>query len=398
MFKTSLSYCAAAALLSASALTPVAADARETIVAFSSALPEAELQEQVEQAIGHLLETLNPGEHARIVDATSLALISEVEMPDEAEPISPRRALQHNRKAVAQVGRFLKRAEANAEHPGAIDMPGLLRFVRTHYPAPEGGADLIVLGHPIHAPSNAPSQTMFGDRVPSDGYVAAGPDVSLYGTTRLSGSLDGYDVYFGWSASDWTVSPAHRYAVERLWSITVEAHGGSMAYQAPAEDAAGRATLFDLAGEDVPDQKHAHPLDPDAPPTMRVFKPDTGKGPETEAERPEASAKATQKATANGVEVDDFSLFASKPHPSLSGVQITTGIRYVPEDYPHRYVNAWCYFLVNRDGSQHRVSLGSKSWGQTVANADISSRARRAAGIDRDDIEAGRSACQWPTP
>ncbi|MEP2640071.1 hypothetical protein [Roseobacter sp.] len=398
MFRTSLSQCAAAALLSASVLASGAADARETIIAFSTALPKAELQDQVEQSIGHLLATLEPGQHARILDATSLALVAEVEMPKGSEPVSPRRALQHNRKAVAKVGRFLDRAATNAEHPGAIDIPGLLRFVRTHYPAPEEGADLIIFGHPVFAPVNAPSQSMVGDRVPSDGLVAAGPDTSLYGTSALSGSLEGYDVYFGWSASDWPVSPAHRYAVERLWSITVEGHGASMTYQAPAEDAAGRATLFDLAGEDAPDRRHSKPLDPAAPQNMHVFNPDTGQDWESEAESAGVPTNPAQKITPNGVEVDIFSLFASEPHPRLGGVEVTTGIQYVPQDYPDRYLNAWCYFLVQHDGSQHRIRLGNKDWGAPVVAADVPSRARRAAGVTRDDISAGRTACQWPTP
>ncbi|WP_299867688.1 hypothetical protein [uncultured Roseobacter sp.] len=400
MFRTSVCHLAIAAVLGTTMLTASAAQARETIIALSSAQSKAVLQEQVEQAIGHLLATLDAGEHARIVDATSLALVAEVEMPEGSEPVSPRRALQHNRKAVAKVGHFLNRAQVNAQHPGAIDMPGLLRFVRTHYPAPEEGADLIVFGHPVFAPANAPSQSMVGDRVPSDALVAAGPEISLYGTNALSGSLEGYDIYFGWSASDWSVSPAHRYAVERLWSVSVEAHGGSMAYQAPAETKAGRATLFDLAGEDAPDLSHKKPLDPAAPPKMRVFNPDTGQEweAEAEAESPEVSVSPPQKVTANGVEVDNFSLFASKPHPRLGGVEVTTGIRYVPEDYPDRYLDAWCYFLVQHDGSQHRIRLGTKDWGTPVVVADLPSRARRAADITSDDVRAARAACQWPTP
>ncbi|MEM9764638.1 MAG: hypothetical protein AAF968_19405, partial [Pseudomonadota bacterium] len=102
------------------------------------------------------------------------------------------------------------------------------------------------------------------------------------------------------------------------------------------------------------------------------------------------------KTVVNGVEVEDFSLFADTPHPTLPGVSVVTGVRYAPEDYPTRYELAWCYFSVRRNGTDIRFDLGTKRQGKAVAPRATTLSARRAASIQLSDVEAGGRVCQWP--
>ncbi|MEM1363698.1 MAG: hypothetical protein AAGF94_18680 [Pseudomonadota bacterium] len=367
-----------ALIFAVASMVPLAANARDTVIALSPDQLQAALETQLEQVMTHLLDSLQPGDTALFLDGTEVERIALFAMPSGPQPIPANRALQANRKALANLGRFIRRSEAETGE-GQIDLPGLLRHVRAHVPAPDG-ADLIVLGHPIFAPDETPRYSMASHRVPSDGHISAGPDRSPFGTANLPGTLAGYDVYFGHLANDWAITPGHRYGLERFWSLSVEAHGGSMAYQG-----ADLATLFALAGDDAPNRAHAEPLKPNTPLEMVVY------GPEAERAR---AAQTTETVVVNGVAVDSFSLFAKAPHPSLPGVQVTTGIRYAPADYPHRYISAWCYVDRNLDGDRVIVDLGKKAWGGRVTTFP----AKASAGMTMAQVRSAKESCQWPTP
>lgn len=71
----------------------------------------------------------------------------------------------------------------------------------------------------------------------------------------------------------------HGYHVERFWTLSAEAHGGTMGYF--GDDL---ASLFRLALEDIDGQPHPQPLSPTDKLEMVRFFPDQGPG-DSEAER-----------------------------------------------------------------------------------------------------------------
>ena len=256
--------------LAISAALGTDANARNTIVGLASTQSPDALKGQIERVIGHLTKTLKPDETALFFDASKVKLIAKFAVPEGSGASNPRVMLNANRQALGELKRFIDSAEAIPGHVGRIDLPNLLRSVRQYYPA-QGGADFIVLGSPITDASQTPSLSMRGGRVPNDGHVAAKIGQSSYGTTGLSGSLAGYDFYFGDTGEPWSVSDPHRYHVKRFWSLEVEGHGASLAYF--NDDL---KTLFQLAGHDAPNQQHGEPLIPTDKLEMLQFAPDTG--------------------------------------------------------------------------------------------------------------------------
>lgn len=255
--------------------TAAPAHARESVIALSRAQAEPTLKAQAERALQHLLETLEPGEAAHFYDATGVVRIGTFKVPEGPAGGSARRVLTHNRATVAALGRFIRSAEPRPGHSAKIDLPGLLRSLRENQPAPESGADLIVLGHALHHPANASSQSMMGGRVPSDGHIVATPGQSVYGTEGLAGRLAGYDVYFGLIGTEWAISPSYAHHVARFWTLSVEAHGASMAYIG-----ADLETLFARAGHDAPERRHAEPLRVEEKREMLTFAADDGAVPD----------------------------------------------------------------------------------------------------------------------
>ncbi|SFO40822.1 hypothetical protein SAMN04488056_105252 [Cohaesibacter marisflavi] len=255
--------------------------ARDMVFGFSSQQTPEVLKKQAEQAIAHMLGHLEPNETARFFDASKVKLVATFKAPEGKHAKIPKVFLNANPKALAGLKKFIKSAEAVPGRVSGVDMPAMFATLRQNYQT-EDGADLIILGSPIHDDPKAPSLSMIGGRVPNDGHIAANVSESPYGTSGLSGSLKGYDVYIGFDGFDWVVSNAHRYQVKRFWSLSVEAHGGSLAYF--GDDL---ATLFETAGTDVPDIKHSQPLEATDKKEMLLFERDTGKIAQVYDARPE---------------------------------------------------------------------------------------------------------------
>ena len=260
----------ALALFAATALSTPSL-ARDMVFGFSSQQSPDVLKAQAELAITHMLEKLEPGEMARVFDASKAKLVATFKAPTGKHANNQRVFLNANAKELAGLKKLLKSAEAVPGRVGGMDMPALFATLGQNYQTEEG-ADLILLGSPIHDDPQSPSTSIMGGRVPNDGHVAAGVGESSYGTSGLSGSLKGYDVYIGTLTDDWAISNAHRYQVKRFWSLSVEAHGGSLAYF--GDDL---ATLFEKAGTDAPDVKHSQPLVATDKLEMLQFVRDTGK-------------------------------------------------------------------------------------------------------------------------
>ncbi len=108
----------------------------------------------------------------------------------------------------------------------------------------------------------------------------------------------------------------------------------------------------------------------------------------------EDAAPDDEGAVPEGVET--FSLFSSKPHPGLPGIEVTTGVEYRADEYPRSYRHAWCYAMVEHDGASIHVEIGTKLPLRKIEWPAIPQGTLDAAGISREQAEAGRSACQFP--
>lgn len=257
------------ALLIASGST----NARDAIIGLSPAQSPADLQAQAERVIEHLIETVDPGETALIFDALEVELIGTFEVPNNDAYANPRAKLQANRAVLTELRAFFEGAVLDDEHPGAVNLPDFLRTIRAHYPS-DDPRSIIVLGSPLYDDPLAPSMSMLRGGVPNDGAIAAPSHVTPYSTGNLSGTLEGDQLLFGIvpSAENWAVSQDHGYHVERLWTLTMEAHGGETAYF--GEDL---QTLFRLASDGVEGSAHAQPLAPTDKLELVRFLPDQGR-------------------------------------------------------------------------------------------------------------------------
>lgn len=265
-------------LIAAAAMSLIAsaAEARDTVVALSPLQDTAAARGQVELVIGQLANALQPGERAAIFDVETARLIAELVVPEGAAYANPRARLQANAPALRALKAWFGAAQNIPGRTAQGDLPKLLREVAKHYPAGEEGADLIVLLNSIWDRADAPSLSMRGGRVLNDGFVAAGLDVSPVGTTGVAGTLKGYDVRMGLIGPDGMVSGAHAYAVERFWTLEVEALGGSMAFYGDDLN-----TLFRGAGEDAPNRAHPQPLEATDKLEVLSFQPDLAATAET---------------------------------------------------------------------------------------------------------------------
>ncbi|MEP3247774.1 MAG: hypothetical protein ABJN40_07390 [Sneathiella sp.] len=263
-------YSLIAALAVSTALSTPAL-ARDTIFALSSQQSAEALKKDVERSIAHMMKTLKPGEIARVYDASRVKLVATFTAPTGKGAGNPRMLLNANGAALGGLKTFIKDAEAVPGRIDGINLPAVLRSIREHYPS-QKGADLIILGSPVLDDPQAPSLSMRNGRVPNDGHLAARLSESLYATKGTSGSLSGYDVYFGTTGEAWKVSQAHDYYLRRFWSLSVEGHGGNLAFFGDDLE-----TLFGRAGKDVPVQKHSEPLVATDKLEMLQFAPDTGK-------------------------------------------------------------------------------------------------------------------------
>ncbi len=82
---------------------------------------------------------------------------------------------------------------------------------------------------------------------------------------------------------------------------------------------------------------------------------------------------------------------------TAAGVEVTTGGKYRPDEYPRSYVNAWCYAMIENRGAVVRIALGSKLPLKPVEWEPPTKGTLAAAGISGRQAEAGRPACEFPS-
>lgn len=372
----------ALALIAATALsTP--SNARDMVFGFSSQQAPDALKKQVEQAISHMLGHLEPGETARFFDASRVKLVATFKAPEGKHAKNPKVFLNSNAKALADLKTFLKSAEAVPGRVAGINLPKFLTELGQNYPAKDG-ADVIIRGSVVHDDPQEPSTSMKGHRVPNDGHIAAHLSESPYGTAGLSGSLKGYDVYFGVEGNNWAVSNSHRYMVKRFLSLVVEAHDGSLAYFGN-----DTATLYEKAGTDAPDVKHSQPLEETDKREMLQFVRDTGQVAEVYDARPEqepAPEPVWRRAVNPRIGVSwtapkaDLDLFV-RPTPSSPVIyfgQVSTEEGQLYKDFRNSPVNGFETVALNGTYDLSDTSLAINLYGGKVPAGGVSGEIRIA--------------------
>ncbi|MEO1721959.1 MAG: hypothetical protein AAFR84_06115 [Pseudomonadota bacterium] len=361
--------------------TPAAAD--DWAVALPIAMPQGKAA--VEQPLWEVFtEVIAPGDRYRVLNGTEPGRIALLEVPDKTSMARKTRRAHHFRAENAEIYGFLQTMETG---PAALDLTGLLRREAVQRRGQTAPLALLVIGDPVQAMPSSPSFSMRDEtgtlRIPSDRHHAVPLSVSPWGI-GLEGmnGLSGLTLHL--CATGDPLSPVETAALQRFWAHYLAARGGVLAtwetgdLGSCVERFAARVAV-PLITED--------PNEHDRDLVMRkIGQPDT-----------ETVTGTGATPVVNGVEVDDFSLFADTAHPTLSGVTVVTGVRYAPKDYPKRYELAWCYFNVRRNGTDIRLDLGTKRQGKPVSPRVPTASARRAAGIKVSDVEAGARACQWPT-
>lgn len=375
-----------AGLFASASLSPVLA--RDAVIGLSASQEPEALKKQVELVIGHLTETLKPGETAQFFDATGVKLIATFKAPSGKGVGNPRYMLNANRPALGQLKAFIERAKALPGRIGQINLPSLMETIMRYYPAGDKGKDFIVLGSPVTDLPDAPSLSMRDGRVPNDGHIATSSNRSLYGAKGGSGSLAQYDLYFGDTVANWAVSESHRYYMERFWSLEAEARGGSMAYFGHDLN-----TLFTLAGRDVPNRKHRDPLVPTDKLEMLQFERDDTKVPDFYEQplKQDPAPEPVWRAARNpriGITWDvpkaDLDLYV-RPNPTAQVIffqQLQTAEGRLYKDFRKSPVNGFETVALNGVYDLSNTRIAVNFYGGTAPAGKVSGELRIVIGND----------------
>lgn len=246
-----------------------AVEAKNTVIGLSPFGEPAKVRQNVDGLARYLATNVDPGETAHILDAHGLKLIGTFAVPNKAAYSNPRAKVAVNKTVLRAMFEFAASARGDGDLVGRIDMPGLLRYVGTNYPA-NGKSDLIVLGSPVHHDPRIATLSMRGARVPNDGHIKASRAQSPYGTAGLQNRLKGYRVLLGIPSMDWAATDRHAYFTQRFLSLMIAAQGGQL-----TTFTTDLGTLFQQAAKPLGGPLEAYSLTATDKLEMIAFKPET---------------------------------------------------------------------------------------------------------------------------
>lgn len=280
-------------------------------------------------------------------------------------------------------GRFAElQASGTRDIDGKLDMLRVVRSLEDRQAESTSDHHIMIVGSPVQATTaTAFSMRSEGSQLllPSDRHIKSPLRETPYGMTSKGRTLDGLTFHFC------VTDRAARTVLEdrllmRFWNHLL------------AERGAALATWTDDISVCVEHFERRHTkrikvatLDEDQPLGMALFGP---------ADRNKSEIETTEPFKAGP---DVFNLFSKAHHPSIEGLLVFTGVEYNPDDYPVRYVHAWCYaHIVNNDGAQVRLNIGSKSPSKDPVWDDPTDRNLRTSGVSRVDFDRSSEACQFP--
>lgn len=327
------------------------------------------------------IRDLGPGDTYAVLNAATPGQIANLRIPDEVKYTRAKWRAKTFASENARIGGFVDGIDEGA---AKIDLLGTLRHVALNR-LDNAPIDLLVIGGVVQIFPEEPHFSMQGENgllVPSPAHLSASVADTPYGMgSEGSDGLQAVTVHLC-SIGDALSSDAEA-AYQQFFSAYIAARGGVMVTW--SDDL---PTCLERFGGQArqPIEVPALEINDDTVEMREITR-----SPVTVVEEEPTTV------IVNGIEVDQFNLFSSASHPTLSGVEVTTGIVYEPGKYPDVYQNAYCYFPVMRNGTSIRIDLGDKDFGEDVEWHVAPASALKSAGISERDFEAGRSACQWPT-
>lgn len=209
--------------------TPVMAQPRELAVAISPYQDAAELNEQARSVFDELT-TLARGDRAVLLDGYSLATLGQFNIPENKLYDSPKARAKVNRTAVAALLNFTRSPKAVGADgaptvQGAIRLPQLLRKLASNL-AEGKTLDVLVIGSALYADPADSAFSMADGLIPGDGYLQRPRTLTPFGAAGMVDALSGLRVHL--VHSDPVRSNRHALAVERFWTLYIEAQGGQL--------------------------------------------------------------------------------------------------------------------------------------------------------------------------
>ena len=330
------------------------------------------------------LHGLAPGERLTLYDGMDGREILRIAIPNEERFGDERVRTKALGRETAQLSRAIDALsdEDNPSIPYRINLPGLVyEYAQTRT---SDERQLLVITSGMHLSDLEPSFSfrLVGSELflPTDTHIEAPLSESPYGTRGLEAALNGVVVHICLQSDGDQLTTYQKDELRRFWSLYVRWLGGELATF--TESLPG---CFDRwrgkASGSLPEE--ALDISSNVLAMRRVTR--------TPLESPEPGGRTLLP---EGVET--FSLFASKPHPSLYGVAVTTGTKYRTDEHP-RYIYSWCYAMVQHGGATVRVEIGTKMPDLDVEWPPIPVGTLNAAGISQEEAEASRRACQFPS-
>ncbi len=360
-------------------VTPAIATAENWSVALPQAMPGGGAP--VKDALWQFfLHDLGPGDRYSVLNASVPGQVAVVQIPDEAKYTRAKWRAKSFARENMRVGRFVDQI---ADAPADIDLMGTLRHVALNR-LDDAPMNLMIIGSVVQEFPDAPAFSMLQGAtalVPSPAHLSASVAQTPYGMG--SEGTDGLaNSYIHICPIGDGLSSEAEAAYQQFFGHYLARRGGNLVTW--TEDL---GTCVERFGAQVRQPIATEPFDhADDALVMR------------DITRQSVAIEEPTETILNGVTVDQFNIFASAAHPSLGGVQVTTGVAYAPGKYPDIYEAAYCYFNVASDGASIRIDLGDKSFDQPVVWDTPKAAALRAAGVSKREVHAGQSACQWPTP
>ncbi len=203
--------------------------ARHYVIALSPMQGREALQNQSAATLRFLMQQLQPGESALVVDGLHLKTVAHFTVKNKPVYNNPKAKMQLNKKAIAALRQFSERPVNMAEHgvAGMMQVPQLLQFLGRNYGTFED-TDIIIIGSPIHVDSRDPNWGMLGKQYPTDGHFSVAPHESPFSLQGTSELLVGTRIHWAYPDESWTINDEYRVRLTRFWHLLVEGYGAQL--------------------------------------------------------------------------------------------------------------------------------------------------------------------------
>jgi len=327
------------------------------------------------------VSTLKRGDTLIVYDGTNQKIVTEITIPMDEHFQSEIFRKSYLRKKFGPVIKFIKASKDKTSVVTDNNLTGLFREfadnVRSKYP--EQSLRVLITGSVLYHDNRQPGYSMRGGAYPKDGHFIVDGFASPYGTADRPNALGKTRFHFC-NPDDTFQSALHSGLLHRAWSLYIAKLGGTLATLTQDYNLCLARFLADN------DPARTFTIDPDpGKPVMAILSP------KKQISTLERGTKALKD-----IAIDEFTVFATAPHPWMVGVEVTTGIKYRASSYPNRFENSWCYFFRFIGGVSVRINVGRMDFGGKPKWQEPSKGTLISAKISRTNVIEARDACQLP--